>query len=61
MHSRSLSVSFHHRAFTLFGFGPRITPAREARASNAQLHDCPRTRIELGALRVFQSADSASA
>ena len=45
--TRVLSVSLLHRAFTLNGFSPGLTLARETRRSNAQLHDYRRTRIEL--------------
>ena len=51
--TRSLRVSAHHRAFTLFGFSPQLVLVREARASNAQLHDYQRTRGELRFVRQF--------
>ena len=51
--TRVLSVSLLHRAFTLGGFSPGLTLARETRRSNAQLHDYRRTRIELRFVRQF--------
>ena len=51
--TRVLSVSLLHRAFTLGGFSPGLTLARENRRSNAQLHDYRRTRIELRFVRQF--------
>ena len=51
--TRILSVSLLHRAFTLGGFSPGLTLARETRRSNAQLHDYRRTRIELRFVRQF--------
>ena len=50
---RVLSVSLFHRAFTVRGFSPRLTLARETRKSNAQLHDYRRTRAELSFVRQF--------
>ena len=51
--TRILSVSLLHRAFTLGGFSPGLTLARETRRSNAQLQDYRRTRIELRFVRQF--------
>ncbi len=51
--TRVLSASLHHRAFTINGFSPRLRLVREARTSNAQLHDYRRTHIELSAVRQF--------
>ena len=51
--TRVLSVSLLHRAFTVGGFSPGLTLARETRRSNAQLHDYRRTRIELRFVRQF--------
>ena len=51
--TRVLSVSLFHRDFTIQGFSPRLTLAREARTSNAQLHDYRRTRADLGFVRQF--------
>lgn len=50
---RVLSLSLFHRAFTVGGFSPRVTLARDTRKSNAQLHDYRRTRAELGFVRQF--------
>ena len=51
--TRILSLSLFHRAFTVRGFSPRLTLARETRKSNAQLHDYRRTRAELSFVRQF--------
>ena len=51
--TRVLSASLFHRDFTIQGFSPRLTLSREARASNAQLHDYRRTRVDLGFVRQF--------
>jgi len=51
--TRVLSASLYHRDFTIQGFSPRLTLSREARTSNAQLHDYRRTRVDLGFVRQF--------
>ena len=51
--TRTLFVSLLHRAFTIRGFSPGLTLARETRRSNAQLHDYRRTRVELRFVRQF--------
>ena len=51
--TRTLSASFHHRRFTLFGFSPKVTVTNEARSTNAQALDYRRTRAELSFVRQF--------
>jgi len=51
--SRILRLNVHHRAFTLWGFSPRLSVVREERSSNAQLHDYERTFGELSFVRLF--------
>ena len=51
--TRVLSASLYHRDVTIGGFSPRLTLSREARTSNAQLHDYRRTRVDLGFVRQF--------
>ncbi len=51
--TRSVRLSAHHRAFTLWGFSPRLSLVRENRTSNAQLHDYERTYGELSFIRLF--------
>ncbi len=51
--TRVFRLSVHHRAFTLWGFSPRLSLVREDRASNAQLHDYERTYGELSFVRLF--------
>ena len=46
-----LRVSAFHRAFTVFGFSPKLALAREVRKSSAQLHDYRRNRAEMGFVR----------
>ena len=49
----SLRASLHNRAFTLFGFSPRVAIVREVRTTNAQLHGYKRTGGELSFVRQF--------
>ena len=51
--TRSVRASVYHRGFTLYGFSPEVSVVREARESNAQLHDYERTRGELRFVRQF--------
>lgn len=48
-----LRVSTFNRAFTVFGFSPRLALVNEARGSNAQLYDYRRTRLEVGFVQQF--------
>ena len=50
---RSLRVFGHHRAFTLGGFSPQLSLAREVRETNARLYDYERTSGELRFVRLF--------
>ena len=45
--TRSIRLSVHNRAFTLFGFSPELVVVNEERETNAQLYDYKRTRGEL--------------
>ena len=49
----SLRASVFNRAFTLFGFSPRLSVVREVRTTNAQAHDYRRTSGELRFVRQF--------
>ena len=49
----SLRASLHNRAFTMFGFSPRVSIVREVRTTNAQLHGYRRTGGELSFVREF--------
>ena len=51
--TRSLRVNAFHRGFTIGGFSPQVSLVREARTSNAQLHDYERTFGELRFVRLF--------
>ena len=51
--TRVLRVSAFHRAFTVFGFSPKLALVREVRESNAQLYDYRRDRAEIGFVRQF--------
>ncbi len=50
---RSLSVSAHNRAWTAFGFSPRLSLINERRDTNAQALDYRRNRAELSFVRQF--------
>lgn len=49
--TRVLRVSAFHRAFTVFGFSPKLALVREVRESSAQLYDYRRNRAEIGFVR----------
>ena len=49
----TLSLSFHKRDFTLYGFSPQVVVVHEERDSNAQAHDYNRTRGEIRFVRQF--------
>ena len=51
--TRSLRLSVHNRAFTLYGFSPELVVVNEERETNAQLYDYKRTRGELRFVRQF--------
>ena len=51
--TRSVRLSVHNRAFTLFGFSPELVVVNEERETNAQLYDYKRTRGELRFVRQF--------
>ncbi len=51
--TRTLSVSVHNRAVTMFGFSPRVSLVREERETNAQALDYERNRGELSFVRQF--------
>ena len=51
--TRSLRLSVHNRAFTLYGFSPELVAVNEERETNAQLYDYKRTRGELRFVRQF--------
>ena len=51
--TRSLRLSVHNRALTLYGFSPEIVVVNEARETNAQLYDYRRTHGELRFVRQF--------
>ena len=51
--TRSLRLSIHNRAFTVYGFSPEIVVVNEERETNAQLYDYERTRGELRFVRQF--------
>ena len=51
--TRSIRLSVHNRAFTLFGFSPELVVVNEERETNAQLYDYKRTRGELRFVRQF--------
>ena len=51
--TRSLRVSVHNRAFTLYGFSPQVSLVNEVRSTNAQLYDYKRTGGELRFVRQF--------
>ncbi len=51
--TRSIRLSAHNRAVTLWGFSPQLSVVREHRDSNAQLHDYRRTFGELRFMRLF--------
>ena len=48
---RTFLVSLHNRAFTVFGYSPRISAILERRNTNAQALDYDRTRVELSFVR----------
>ncbi len=50
---RSFSVSAHNRAWTAFGFSPRLSLINERRDTNAQALDYRRNRAELSLVRQF--------
>ena len=51
--TRSLRLSVHNRALTLFGFSPELVAVHEERETNAQLYDYQRTHGELRFVRQF--------
>ena len=51
--TRSLRVNAFNRGFTIGGFSPQVSLVREARTSNAQLHDYERIFGELRFVRLF--------
>ncbi len=51
--TRILRASLFNRAFTVFGFSPKLALVNEARASTAQLYDYRRNRAELQFVRQF--------
>ena len=51
--TRSLRLSLHNRALTVYGFSPEIVVVNEARETNAQLYDYERTHGELRFVRQF--------
>ena len=51
--TRVLRATVLNRSLTLFGFSPEIALVREARATNAQLYDYQRNRVELRFQRLF--------
>lgn len=51
--TRILRLSVLHRAVTAFGFSPQVALVNETRASNAQLYDYRRDRLELRFVRQF--------
>ena len=51
--TRSLRLSVHNRALTVYGFSPEIVVVNEARQTNAQLYDYQRTHGELRFVRLF--------
>ena len=51
--TQTLSLSIHNRAFTVFGFSPRVTLINERRETNAQALDYERNRGELSFVRQF--------
>ena len=50
---RTVSGSVHNRAFTVFGFSPRLSVVDERRDTNAQALDYKRARAELSFVRQF--------
>ncbi len=51
--TRSLRLSVHNRAFTVYGFSPELVVVNEERETNAQLYDYERTHGELRFVRQF--------
>ena len=51
--TRTLSLSVFNRAFTLFGFSPKLILTNDVRDTNAQLHDYRRDHGELQFVRQF--------
>ena len=51
--TRTLSASFHHRRFTLYGFSPQIALTNETRTTNAQLYDYKKNLAEIRFVRQF--------
>ena len=51
--TRSLRLSVHNRAFTIYGFSPALVVVNEERETNAQLYDYQRTHGELRFVRQF--------
>ena len=51
--TRTLSLSLHNRAITVFGFSPRLTLVNERLETNAQALDYERNRGELSFVRQF--------
>ena len=51
--TRSVRLSVHNRALTVYGFSPALVAVNEARTTNAQLYDYQRTHGELRFVRQF--------
>ena len=51
--TRSLRLSLHNRAVTLYGFSPELVVVNEARETNAQAYDYQRTHGELRFVRQY--------
>ena len=51
--TRTLRAWMLHRAFTVFGFSPRLSLVVERRTTNAQALDYKRNRVELSFVRQF--------
>ena len=51
--TRSLRLSVHNRALTVYGFSPELVAVYEERDTNAQLYDYERTHGELRFVRQF--------
>ncbi|MDD9990743.1 MAG: surface lipoprotein assembly modifier [Rhodospirillales bacterium] len=51
--TRSLRLSVHNRALTVYGFSPELVVVNEQRETNAQLYDYERTHGELRFVRQF--------
>ena len=51
--TRSVRLSVHNRALTVYGFSPALVAVNEERETNAQLYDYQRTHGELRFVRQF--------